>query len=543
VSPLPDDEAARLQELRSYNLIDTPSEVEFDDLVRLASIICEVPIALVSLVDESRQGFKAKQGLDVHEIPRSVAFCSHTILQKNLLVVEDAIQDERFSSNPLVLGEPHIRFYAGAPLITAAGHALGSLCVIDFVPRTLDAPQREALRLLSRQVVSQIERRWAKADMVVAEKINKAMDQLLSLLSHELRTPLNAIVGWAQILSKSMVSDSQVRQASGAIARSARAQGRIIDDLLTLHRMVAGDVSITQEPLLIVDVVGSVVDSFEEVARDKKITITRDGFDCVDALVFGDRARLHQLVGSLISNAIRFSPAESIVEVSLKNQGDAVQLSVSDHGIGIAQDFLPHVFDRFRQADLSRSCRYGGMGIGLTIAKYLVELHQGSISAYSAGEGKGACFKVTLPLVKERATAGVSPVVTHSGEVLCGKRILVVDDETYSLELVLQLLREQGAEVFGARSAAEGLKLAAQLQPELIVSDISMPITDGYGFIRELRARTDLSIARVPALALTALSGDKERANALVAGFTRYMSKPFDGKELIGTLGEMLQAR
>jgi signal transduction histidine kinase/ActR/RegA family two-component response regulator len=574
--PFPNDEAARLEELRACHLLDTSPEGEFDDLVRLAALICQAPASLISLIDESRQWFKSRQGIGVSETPRSVAFCSHTILQKDLMIVEDATQDSRFSSNPLVLSDPKIRFYAGAPLITASGHALGSLCVIDFVPRALTEDQYEALRLLSKQVVSQIERRRAKADLAVAdaekrearerlrqtaereelacalldkekqlrrktEEVNRAMDEFISLLSHELRTPLNAILGWAQVLSKKTLSETQLQQACGAIQRSARAQGRIIDDLLTLNRIVAGDVSLTREPLPLVDVVRTVVDSFAASATDKKITIVREGLELSNACVFGDRNRLQQIVGNLVSNAIRFSPAGSVIGVSVKVEGDAVQLIVSDDGIGIPADFLPHVFDRFRQADVSRTRRYGGMGIGLTIAKYLVELHGGTITAHSDGDEKGSQFTVAFPLWEEAHVAKQAPTVDHDGDALRGRRVLVVDDEPDSLELVLELLRGQGAEAVGAQSAADGLLVAEQIHPELIVSDIGMPITDGYGFIRELRAKADPSKERVPALALTAFSGDKERARAFAAGFDRHMSKPFDGKELLKSLGEMVQ--
>jgi signal transduction histidine kinase/ActR/RegA family two-component response regulator len=541
VSVLPDDEVARLKELWAYDLIDTPPEAEFNDLVRLASIVCDTPVALVSLVDASRQWFKAKQGIDISETPRSVAFCNHIILQKDLMVIEDAAEDPRFSCNPLVVSDPKIRFYAGAPLITAAGHALGSLCVIDFIPRTLDQNQREALQLLSRQVVSQIERRRAQAELVVAEQVKQAMDQLLSLLSHELRTPLNAILGWAQVLSKGVLSESQVRQASGAIERSARTQGNIIDDLLTLNRMLAKDVSIARESVQVVEVIESVVKSLESSANDKKIRFVRHGFDFSDAFVLGDRHGLRQVFSNIISNALRFSRAESDVGISIQRSGSAIQVVVSDHGVGISPDFMPHLFDRFRQADSSPARRHGGMGVGLAIAKYLVDLHHGEISVSSAGEGRGAQVTVTLPLLMDRHVVDESSASSDDVEALRGKRVLVVDDEPDSLALVLELLRERGAHAVGATSAADGMKVAAQLSPELIVSDIGMPITDGYDFIRELRKQSNSSLRQVPALALTAFAGEKERLRALAAGFDRHMPKPFDGGELLRSLGQMVQ--
>jgi PAS domain S-box-containing protein len=559
LSPVPADEAARLDALRRCGVLDTEPEAAFDDIARLAAHICRTPVALVSLVDENRQWFKARVGLDVSETPRDVSFCAHAIMQHpGLFVVGDAPSDERFARNPLVRGEPGIRFYAGVPLVTSDGHALGTLCVIDFVPRTLAADQEKALSVLAHHAASQLELRLksrslaeanellrreaaerARAEQAhevtrererrtradaeaterhyrflaetipqqvwtaqpdgaldyvnrraldyfslepekvlgagwhqvvhpediegalarwqnslstgetyevefrlrgaggeyrwhlgralpmrdaegritkwfgtntdiddqrqlyrLAQEANQMKDQFLAVVSHELRTPLTSITGWAELLRLGILDEKGERHAVEVIENSARAQAQLIGDLLDISRIITGKIRLNVQPLELPPVVEASLDVVRPAANARSIKLSAR-YDPRAARVSGDPDRIQQIVWNLLSNAVKFTPEGGRVEVRLARAGSHAELSVSDTGVGITPDFIPYVFDRFRQADPSTTRAHGGLGIGLAIVRHLAELHGGEVSAESAGEGRGATFRVRLPLLND----------------------------------------------------------------------------------------------------------------------------------------------
>jgi signal transduction histidine kinase/ActR/RegA family two-component response regulator len=573
---LSSDESARIAELRACEILDTPSEPEFDDLTQLAALICGVPIALISLVDVGRQWFKARVGLDTPETPRSMAFCTHALGSSEVMIIPDALEDDRFKANPLVLQEPKIRFYAGAPLVTKSGHVLGTLCVIDRIPRELTLEQSKALSILSRQVVSLLERKQAERalqqaraeqeqqvteleasavrEMRVqsllqhetrlreeAEHLNRVKDEFLGVLSHELRTPLNAILGWAELIRRRELSPQQLRDGCEAIARSARAQARIVDDLLDMNRISSGKLQLKRQLVNVREILNAALETVLPAAQEKGVAIEIEVSHGRGREVYGDPTRLQQIFWNVLSNAVRFNSQGGRVKVSLSSSDNEVVFSCEDTGIGISPQFLPHVFERFRQADASVSRRYGGLGLGLSIVKSLAELHGGQVSAFSEGEGRGARFEVRLPSAEAREIQVPTEVTPAGAEeahklplrALQGCKVLVVDDERDCLSLVRTILEEEGADVRTAQSSAEGIEVLSGFAPNVIVSDIGMPGGDGYDFLERVRSGRAAHGAAAPAIALTAFARHQERERSLQAGFQIHMSKPFNADHLV----------
>jgi signal transduction histidine kinase/ActR/RegA family two-component response regulator len=357
-----------------------------------------------------------------------------------------------------------------------------------------------------------------------AQDADRAKDEFLATLSHELRTPLNAILGWVGMLRAGKVRDDRRSGALDVIERNARTQARLVEDLLDVSRIITGKVRLEVQPLQMGPIVSTVVEALRPGAESRKVHVhTR--IDPTDRYVMADAARLQQIVWNLLSNAIKFTPADGHVYVNMVASLDELELTVRDTGMGIAPDFLPHVFERFRQADSSTTRTHSGVGLGLSIARHLVELHGGEISAESAGVGAGATFIVRLPLVARVGVGGVvddlSPVDLH------GMRVLVVDDDEDARNLLEGSLVASRAEVTTAESAEEALKLLQKMSLEVMVSDIGMPEMDGYELIRRIRALPGPA-GRIPAIALTAYVHPDDRTRALDAGYQIHMPKPVD---------------
>jgi signal transduction histidine kinase/ActR/RegA family two-component response regulator len=570
--PPPVDEAERLRVLASYDVLDTPPEAELDELVQLASSICGVPVALVSLIDESRQWFKAKVGVTAEQTPRDVAFCAHAIAEAapGLFTVRDARQDPRFAGNPLVTGDPHVVFYAGAPLVVEGGAKLGTLCVIDTKPHELTPEQARALETLSRVVVRHLELRRvsierqklleeARIAQQVAERANRSMDEFLATVSHELRTPLNAMLGWTRLLRGDRLPEAARPKALETIERNATAQAQLIEDLLDVSRIISGKMHVDALPLELPAVIDSALDAVRPAAHAKGIRLELD-LDPAASHVIGDAGRLQQVVWNLLSNAVKFTPEGGAITVRLarsaakKTSGadgvDAVQLRVTDSGIGLEPDMVDVIFERFRQADGTITRAHGGLGLGLAIAKTIVELHGGRIEASSPGKGKGASFVVHLP-APPAVTAPLAHPPTGMDDHLAltypphlrGLRVLVVDDEEDARELLSMVLESCGVVVTAARSVDEALAAVDREVPAIVVSDIGMPGQDGYGFARQLREREPERGGRIPAVAVTAYARAEDRTRALLAGFTSHVPKPIEPAELIAVIASLTAPR
>ncbi|MCG3161146.1 MAG: Virulence sensor protein BvgS [Acidobacteria bacterium] len=403
-----------------------------------------------------------------------------------------------------------------------------------------------------------------------AEAANRLKDEFLATVSHELRTPLNAILGWTVMLRSGRLKPDKAAEALETVERSARAQNRLIDDLLDVSRIVTGRMQLQIQPVVLAQVVKAAVASARLVAETKGVQLRIDGEseglgeresregeksairNPQSAIVLGDADRLQQVVWNLLSNAIKFTPKGGRVEVGIERVNSHVEIKVSDTGEGIAPEYLPHVFDSFSQADTSIQRRHGGLGLGLAIVRRLVELHGGEVKVESAGLGQGATFTVRLPLrigdlgmrnEEETAIRNLRSATSHSiaedAPRLDGVKALVVDDEADALTLLTEILAGRGAEVRVASNMAEALSMLDGWRPDVLVSDIGMPGGTGYDLIREVRRR-DAAGARLPAVALTAYARTDDRVQALSAGFNMHVSKPVEPEELLTVIASLI---
>ena len=403
--------------------------------------------------------------------------------------------------------------------VAAAGIAL-SLLLAWLVAR-----EGRARHALQRALESE---RAARAE---AERANAMKDQFLATLSHELRTPLNAIIGWTALLRRPELAEDRRLAGVDVIERNARAQARLIEDLLDMSRIVSGKLGIELQSIELGAVAADAIATAAPAAQDKGVRIVTAIGGPVH--VRGDPARLLQVAWNLLSNAIKFTPHGGEVRVALHREGDRAVLEVADTGAGIDAEDLGRIFDRFAQADSSTTRRHGGLGLGLAIVRQLVELHHGSVRASSEGRGKGACFRVELPLLPPGEAAAVAGEAGGDLQRLKGVSVLAVDDNQDARELVRSLLESRGARVRLAASAEEALAALAEERPDVLVSDLGMPEMDGYALIRAVRVREPGEGGDVPAVAVTAYAREAERDEALAAGFQRHLVKPVNARELV----------
>ncbi|MFN7927916.1 MAG: PAS domain-containing protein [Blastocatellia bacterium] len=371
-----------------------------------------------------------------------------------------------------------------------------------------------------------------------AEDANRLKDEFVATISHELRTPLHAILGWARMLRGGTLDESTIRNAIDVIERSARHQSQLIDDLLDMSRIITGKLRLDIKPLVPAKFVQAALKAVLPAAQAKNITIQTD-LDAHASTMTGDANRLQQVVWNLLSNAIKFTPQGGRINVSLMTDGADIVLTVTDTGQGIAPEFLPHIFDRFRQADAAITRKHGGLGLGLSIARQLVEMHGGVITAESKGKKQGAMFTVRLPVLSRpeishaNLKTNVTLPATTGTAALNGLFILAVDDEPDARQMLTHILTAYGATVITTDSAEAALTIIEQQQPDLLVSDIGMPENDGYVLIRRVRAAEQERIRRLPAIALTAFARPRDRMEALAAGFNHYVPKPVESTELV----------
>jgi PAS domain S-box-containing protein len=388
-----------------------------------------------------------------------------------------------------------------------------------------------------------------RAARTAAEHASRMKDEFLATLSHELRTPLSAIVGWSHLLMQGANNEADLRQGLSTIERNARIQTQLIEDLLDMSRIISGKLRLDIQRVLPVTFVEAAIDSVRPAADAKGIQLVKT-LDSLAGPIAGDPSRLQQIVWNLLSNAIKFTPRGGKVQVVLQRVNSHIEMSVADTGQGIAPDFLPYVFDRFRQADASTTRKQGGLGIGLAIVKQLVELHGGSVHVASEGEGKGATFSVHLPISVVHAHLGdvdrqhprVSGerAVSKPAVVLSGIEVLVVDDEQDARDLIRHILEDHEAEVLTAGSATEAMSLMEQQKPDVLVSDIGMPNVDGYDFLKQVRTLGVENGARIPAIALTAFARSEDRTRALMSGYQVHVAKPVEPAELVATVASVV---
>jgi len=427
---------------------------------------------------------------------------------------------------------------------------LATFCVLGLalIASVFDARLEANARILAMSQATAAERQQLLERERIArdqaERLSALKDEFLATLSHELRTPLNAILGWAGMLQRGVKDDATVRRGLETIERNARAQGQLIDDLLDMSRIISGTVRLDVQPADPARIIEAALGTVHPAAAAKMIALRADLGREAGALpleINADTGRLQQVLWNLLANAVKFTPSGGSVQVLLGRDGDDAVIRVIDSGIGIAPDFLPYVFDRFRQQDASISRRHGGLGLGLSIAKQLVELHGGTIAVDSAGPHAGATFTVRLPLARQPAAvapvAGMrssAPAVAGDLADLSGVRVLVIDDAPDTLDVLEQILAYSGAATMTAPGAGAALALLEHDVPDVIVSDVGMPEVDGFELMRRIRRRA--ATAAIPAIALTAFTRQDDRAKALQAGFTDYLAKPVEPAALAAAI-------
>jgi PAS domain S-box-containing protein len=426
------------------------------------------------------------------------------------------------------------------PIKNGGGRVLGvNVVVVDITQRK--TIEEELARLL----------RQEKAAREEAESANRMKDEFLATISHELRTPLTSILGWARMLTGGGLTAPQARHALDVIAQSAQSQNRLIEDILDTSRIITGRLKLDAQPVVIEHIFHAAVDVIRPSAEAKGLNLS-EVVETPDGVVFGDANRLQQAIWNLLSNAVKFTSEGGRIQASLGRAESQVEVTVEDTGIGIEPRFLPHVFDRFRQADASSTREYGGLGIGLAIVRHIVEMHGGSVMASSLGKDQGATFKIRLPLIsatrlsrpegprheapppalKERKTM-------ENGHKLDGVRVLLVEDNVDTLEMLRFIFEESGAEVIASTSVDQALEALERFRPDALVSDIAMPDRDGYDLIREIRSREPERGGKIPAVAVTAYARAEDRVRVLAAGFHMHIAKPIDPDELIAVVASL----
>ena len=380
-----------------------------------------------------------------------------------------------------------------------------------------------------------------------AERISRMKDEFLATLSHELRTPLNAILGWTQILQLHQPGEAELKQGLEVIERNTRVQTQLIEDLLDMSRIISGKVRLDVQRVDLAVVVEAAIQSVLPALESKGIRL-HTVLDPIGGTVMGDPNRLQQVLWNLLSNAAKFTPKGGRVQVLLERVNSHIEVSVVDNGQGIKPEFLPHVFERFQQADSSSTRQYGGLGLGLAIVRHLVELHGGKVRAKSPGIGQGSTFVVVLPLVavhdeqidetRLHPRSG-SQVRAADCPSMSGIKVLAVDDEPDSLKMVARVLELCGCVVLTATSAAEGLELVKRERPDVLVSDIGMPQEDGYALLHKVRSLRPEEGGNTPAIALTAFARSEDRRRAMLAGFQMHVSKPVESAELMAVVANV----
>ena len=494
--------------------------------------------------------------------PRATALFGPTFNGAPAIRCDDVLADPRYGTmgphHGMPAGHLPVRSYLAAPVVSRSSEVFGGLFFGHpdtgvFTARAerlvVSIASQAAVAIDNARLYAAAQRAALERDALLvserlarsaAERMSAMKDEFLATLSHELRTPLGAILGWAQVLRRAPGGEAELAKGLDTIERNARMQAQLIEDLLDMSRITSGTVRLELRPVALASVVEAAIETVRLAAAAKAIRIdTR--FEARAGAVEGDPNRLQQVVWNLLSNAIKFTPQHGQVTVRLTRAGEQVAIGVSDSGAGIAPEFLPYVFERFRQADGSSTRSYGGLGLGLSIVKSLVELHGGSVRAHSDGAGRGATFTVLLPRIVAPALPAATRAYPAARDLappdLAGVSVLVVDDEADARDLMRRVLEDCQARVWTAGSAEEALQLLQRERPDVLVSDIGMPDVDGYEFLRRVRALS--AGAGVPAIALTAFAASEDRTKALRAGFLVHVSKPVEPSELAATVASV----
>lgn len=450
------------------------------------------------------------------------------------LVIPDVTLEPSLASFLPVIQAERIAAMAFIPLVSL-GRVLGTFMLYYDEPHALSSDDLQLASLIGWQVAFAVERTRAEAQArrseAAAEEASRLKDEFLATLSHELRTPLNAILGWVQMLQAGVVSAERLRHAIDVIGRNTNLQARLIEDILDVSRIISGKLEIERAPVLLSPLIDTVVSGAMPAAHAKNIELVKSA--PIDLPVIdGDAKRLHQVLGNVLSNAVKFTPSGGRIDVRCAYEDEAILIEVQDSGVGIPSEFLPYVFDRFRQADSRAVRRHGGLGLGLAIARHLIEQHDGDIHATSDGSGLGTTVHIRLPTSADADDAGTPasvPIEFDQDFRMHGTTVLVVDDQQDSCELLAALFERHGARVVQCDSAESALGVLTDVEANLLIADIAMPDIDGYELIRRVRA----THPALPAIAVSAYARPQDRRRALTAGFDGYCAKPVEAPQLL----------
>jgi len=479
-------------------------------------------------------------GRTVREVIPQMADTVEPVCRRVIETGEPALNVEQSAESANEQGAARHFITSYYPIKNGGGRVLGvNIVVMEITERK--KIEEELERLLGQE----------KAAREEAEAANRMKDEFLATISHELRTPLTSILGWARMLTGGGLTQPQARHALEVIAQSAQSQNRLIEDILDTSRIITGRLKLDAQPVLIENIFHAAVDVIRPSAEAKGIALS-EVVDTPDGVVFGDANRLQQALWNLLSNAVKFTNEGGRIETRLGRAEGQIEIAVKDTGIGIDPRFLPHVFDRFRQADASSTREYGGLGIGLAIVRHIVEMHGGSVLASSPGKGRGATFMIRLPLISKLRLAPRSGpraeapppapaerMILENDHRLDGVRVLLVEDNPDTLDMLRFIFDEAGAEVIPATSVDDALDALERFRPDALVSDIAMPDRDGYDLIREIRSRDPERGGKIPAVAVTAYARAEDRVRVLAAGFQMHIAKPIDPDELIAVVASL----
>ena len=521
-------------------------EVIVESLNRVRDVLNVDTVAILLLEkDEDELVAWAAQGLEEEvelgvRIPVGKGFAGRVVAENKPRIITDISQAD--IHNPLIKTKG-IKSLLGVPLLIEGRPIgvihVGKLQITEFTDedvRLLElAADRIALAIENARLHEQ-----QIAALAEAEDANKAKDEFLTILSHELRTPLTPLIGWIHMMQNGILQPADVSKVLAVMNRNAYSLKRLINDLLDMSAILSGKMRIEETDVSVASVLEESVDTMAPYAKDSKVHLKFEGTeDPASAIVIGDRSRLNQAFCNIIHNAIKFSGPGSQVQVTLDSNDDEVVVRIKDQGEGIPDEFLPFVFDRFRQADGSRTRAYGGLGLGLALVKSFVEAHRGTIEASSEGEQRGSTFKVTLP--RRRTGVGDShdhPALPPMDDATGRARVLIVEDQPDTLEMLAVVFEQRAYEVMTADTAERALKLLAKDNFDVLISDLGMPMMDGLQLIRTLRDNPKLR--RIPAIALTGYASQKDAEAALAAGFDLHLSKPVDPTELTEAVERLL---
>jgi signal transduction histidine kinase/CHASE1-domain containing sensor protein/ActR/RegA family two-component response regulator len=494
-------------------------------------------------------GISEDTAKEIESLELGEALCGTVAQQKKQIIVEK-IQESNNPQASLVknLG---IATYVCYPLLSS-GKLIGTLAFATRSQTSLNSNELALLQVVADLVATAIDRNslitQLQEQTEELRQANRIKDEFLATLSHELRTPLNAILGWIQLLQSRSFDENKKARALETIDRNSKLLGQLVEDILDVSRIISGKFRLNVGEVNLKSIVASAIDTIQPAADAKQIQIITELYP--EALVWGDGNRLQQVFWNLLSNAIKFTPKNGKVKISLEQTCSQVKIQINDTGQGIKTEFLPYVFDNFRQADGSTTRSIGGLGLGLAIVRHIVELHGGTVSATSSGEGKGSTFTVELPVLAiTKKQTFISPKIIINNEVpaeyqriLDGLKIILVEDENDARELIATVLEEAGADVIPVANVAQALDTFQHNKPDILVSDIGMPQEDGYMLIRKVRALSSEQGGKTPALALTAFAGEEGKNQAINAGFQEHIAKPVEATELVKRIANLVKS-